>query len=152
MALIGRKRGNKENCIANAHRVTEYARRFNRGHRSFLGPGSDKKRYGTHVSKPDGQWDEAAEDMMLNFAEGGHPTFRATSALERGELQSKGKAVKSIHSNGSDATIELILRTFISVNQLSIYEAVADMCGELARTQKVRRDPERLGIWNQWPY
>ena len=38
-----RKRGNRENCIANAHRVTEYARRFMRGHWSFLGPGSDKK-------------------------------------------------------------------------------------------------------------
>ena len=31
--------------------------------------------------------------MMLNFAESGHPVFRATSAVERGELKSKGKTV-----------------------------------------------------------
>ena len=47
--------GEKQNyCIANAHRVTEYARRFTRGHWSFLGRGSEKKWYGTHVNKPDG--------------------------------------------------------------------------------------------------
>ena len=58
--------------------------------------------------------------MMLNFAESGHPIFRATSALERGESRSKGKEKKSIHLNGGEETIELILRTIISVNQLSI--------------------------------
>ena len=50
------------------------------------GPGSAKKWYGTHASKPDGQWDEVAENMMINFAESGHPIFRASSAFERGEL------------------------------------------------------------------
>ena len=65
---------------------------------------------------------------MLNFAESGHPKFRATSALERGELKSKGKGVTSIHFNGSDDTIELILRTIISVNQLIVYGAVAGLC------------------------
>ena len=49
------KRGNKENCIADALRVTEYARRFTQGHWSFLVPGSEKKWYGTHVNKPDGE-------------------------------------------------------------------------------------------------
>ena len=29
--------------------------------------------------------------MMLNFAESGHPIFRAASALERGDLKSKRK-------------------------------------------------------------
>ena len=75
-----RNRENRENCIANAHRVTEYARRFTQGHWSFLGPGSEKKWYGTHVSRPYGEWDKTAEDMMLNFAERGHPIFRATIA------------------------------------------------------------------------
>ena len=70
---------------------------------------------------------------MLNFAESGHPIFRATSALERGELKSQGNGVISIHFNGSDDTTELILRTIISVNQLIAYGAVADFCGELAR-------------------
>ena len=100
-----RKRGNRENCIANARRVTEYARRFPRGHWSFLGPGSEEKRYRTHVNKLDGEWKKTAWDMMLNFAKSGHPKFRATSALERGELKSKGKGLKSTHFNGSDGTL-----------------------------------------------
>ena len=35
------KRGNNEICTANALRVTEYVRRFTRGHWSFPGPGSE---------------------------------------------------------------------------------------------------------------
>ena len=80
---------------------------FMRGHRSFLVLGSEKKWYGTRVSKPDGEWDRAAEDMMLNFAESGHPVFRASSALERGEFKSKGKGIKSIHFDGCDDTVKL---------------------------------------------
>ena len=64
--------------------------------------------------------------MMLNFAESGHPVFRATSPLGRGELKSKFGGKKTIHYNGSEETVELILRTVISVNQLSIHGAVAD--------------------------
>ena len=67
-----RKRGHRENCFANAHRVTGYARRFTRGHWSFLGPGSEKTWYGTDVSKLDGESDKTAQDMMLNFAESRH--------------------------------------------------------------------------------
>ena len=93
--------------------LTEYARRFTRGHWSFLEPGSEKIWYGTHV-------------------------FRAASALEKGELKSKGKGVKSIRCNGSADTIELILRTIISVNQLSVNGAVADSRGtaKLAAMEK----------------
>ena len=39
--------------------------------------------------------------------------------------------MKSIQINGSEETVELNLRTVISVNQLSIYGAVADLCREL---------------------
>ena len=79
------------------------------GHWSFLGPGSEKKWYGTHVHKPDGEWDEVAEIMMINFSE------------------RKAKGRSTIHFNCSVGTIEVILRTDISVNQLSIYGAVADV-------------------------
>ena len=41
--------------------------------------------------------------------------------------------MKSIDCNGSDETIELILRTVFAVNKLSVYGAVADLCEELAR-------------------
>ena len=78
---------------------------------------------------------------MLNFAESGHPIFRATSALESGELKSKGKGKQSIHFNGSDDSIELILRTIVCVNQPSVYGAVADLCGELARDSRCTGKP-----------
>ena len=60
--------------------------------------------------------------MMLNFAESGHPVFRATSPLGRGELKSKGGGKKTIHYNGSEENVELIPRTIISANELSISE------------------------------
>ena len=82
-------------------RIEEYARRFPRGHWSFLGPGSEKKWYGTYDHKPDGSWDRTAERMLLNFAETEHPVFRCTSALVRGELRSKESGKKSIHFSGS---------------------------------------------------
>ena len=97
MTLMGRNE--EENCIANAPRVTGYARRFTRGHWSILGPGSEEKWCGTHTHQPNREWDETVEGMMLNFPESIHPVLRVSSALERGELESKGRGVKSIHFN-----------------------------------------------------
>ena len=78
---------------------TEYSRRFPQGRWSFLVLGSEKKWYGTHHHKPHGEWDKTAEGMMLNFADSGHPVFRATGALERGELKKKREGKKSVHVN-----------------------------------------------------
>ena len=82
-------------------------------------------------NKPSGEWNRVAETMTVNLAESGHPIFQATSPLGRGELKSKGGGMKTIHNNGSEENVELILRTLISVNQLSIYKPVADLCSEL---------------------
>ena len=57
--------------------------------------------------------------------------FQGTSPLGRGEIKSKESGKKSTHYNGSEENVELILRTIISVNQFSIYGAVADLCKEL---------------------
>ena len=70
--------------------------------------------------------------MMINFSESGHPVFRGSGAFERGDLKSKGKGQLSMYFNGSDKTVEVMLRTVISVNRLSVYGAVAQMCEELA--------------------
>ena len=118
-------------CLKISVAVTNYARRFPREHWSFLGPGSQKKLYGT--CNPDGDWDRIVERMMMNFAQKRSSFFRATGALERGELRGKGKGKKSIHFNGIEANIELILRTNIPANQLSVYGAVADLCKELTK-------------------
>ena len=50
--------------------------------------------YGTYDHKPDGSWDRTAEKMLVNFTEAEHPVFRGTSALERGDLRSKGSGKK----------------------------------------------------------
>ena len=90
--------GNKENCVANSANVATCAKKFPQGCWSFLGPCCEKKWYETHISKPNGEWDKTAEDMMLNFAESGHPVFRATSASERTELKKKQSGWKEVHS------------------------------------------------------
>ena len=69
-----------------------------------------------------------AEKMMLEFAESGHPIFRATSPLSRGRLKSKGHGKLSIHYCADLETIQTVFRTILSVNQLSLYGAVAEMC------------------------
>ena len=138
------ERGKTEKCVKNCITVANYACKFLSGHWSCWGPGLEKKWYGTYPAKWNGEWDKTAEVMMLYLhSESCHPIFRATSALERGEVRSKGKGNKSIHFNGSDEHIELILRTVISVNQLRIYGAVADLSefqGNLMQTN----------IWKQW--
>ena len=67
---------------------------------------------------------------MVTLAESGHPVFRATSPLSRGVLESKGGGKLSIHHCADPATIETVFRTITSVNQLSLYGAVAEMCEE----------------------
>ena len=60
-----------------------------------------------------------------------YPVFRSfTSPLSRGTLKSKGGGKFSIHFCADEGTIETVFRTIISVNQLSLYGAVAEMCEE----------------------
>ena len=116
-------------CVTNSQIVAEHAERFAHGHWSFLGRGSEKKRYGTHTYKRNGRWNRVAKDTMLNFSDSGHAVFRGSSA--------------SRHFCGDDKTVEVVLRTIISINQLSIYGAVADMCDEL--TCRISGCLERTG-------
>ena len=117
---------NKKVCESNAL----FAKRFGAGQWSFLGPGSGKKWYSISEDSPQSEWDKIAEKMMLTFAESGHPVFRATSPLSRGVLKSKGGGKLSIHCCADLATIETVFRTNISVTQLSLYGAIAEMCEE----------------------
>ena len=89
-----------------------------------------KKWYSTFDSRPQGEWDGVAELMMLKFGESGHPVFRATSPLSRGTLKSGGGGKLSIHFRADGGTIESVFRTIVSVNQLSIFGAVSDLCEE----------------------
>ena len=73
--------------------------------------------------------------MMIKFGESGHPVFRATSPLSRGTLKSKGGGKLSFHFCADGETIETVLRTIISVNQLGTYGAVSDLCEEYSACQ-----------------
>ena len=116
--------------MSNANLVSLYAKRFGTGQWSFIGPGSEKKWYSISEDSPQGEWDNMAERMMLEFAESGCPIFRATTPLSRGQLKSKRHGKLSIHYVAHLETIETIFRIIVSVNQLSLYGAVAEMCEE----------------------
>ena len=98
--IVWREEGNTEKCVTNSITLAKCARRFPRGRWSFLRPRSEKKLYGTHYfDKPDGNCGRTAEMMLSGF--------------ERGELRSKAHGKKSIHFNGSEEHLELLLRTII---------------------------------------
>ena len=80
------RKGNKDECLANAGVVKVLARRFGVGQWSFVGPGSEKKWYSAENSSQ-GAWDNIAEEMLLEFAECGHPTFRAPNSIVQGSAQ-----------------------------------------------------------------
>ena len=86
------------------------------------------------------------ENIMANFSGSGHPIFRASSAFERGEIRSKGGGKKSIHFNGRYENIELLVRTVISANQLSIYGAVADLWNEARKDFRAAEKPASLDL------
>ena len=111
----------------NTNLVSIYARTFSTGRWSFLGLGSETKWYSTYNERPPGEWDKVAELMMIKFGEGGHTVFRATSPLSRGTLNGKGGGKLSIHFCADRIRLKLF-RTVTSVNQLSLYGAVAEMC------------------------
>ena len=95
----------------------------------ICGPGSEKKRYSISEDSPQGVGQHGGK-MMLEFAESGHPIFRATNPFSRCRLKSKGHGNLSTHYCADGCTIETIFRRIISVNQLSIHGAVAEMCEE----------------------
>ena len=68
--------------------------------------------------------------MLVEFAEGGCPIFRAATPLSRGQLRSKGHGKLSIHFAADQETIETIFHIIVVANQLSPYGAVENMCEE----------------------
>ena len=121
---------NKQECLAHARVVSLYARRFGVGHRSFIGPGSEKKWSSMEENSSQGIWDLIAEKMLLEFAECTCPIFCATTPLSRGQLRSKGHGKLSIRFAATQETIETMFCIIVSANQLSLYGAVKEMCEE----------------------
>ena len=103
------------------------------GHSSDL----DQKQSGILLTSIDHEEDgtESLKLMMIKFRESGHPVFRATSPLSRGTPKSKGGGKLSIHFCADGDTIGTVFSTIISVNQLSIFGAVSDLCEEFSTCQ-----------------
>ena len=98
-----------------------------------------KKWYSGEENSPKEAWDHIADEMLLEFAESGHPIFRATTPCQ---LKSKGHGKLSIHCTADYPTIETFFRIIISVNQLFIYGAVANICEEFEAHQNRSGEPD----------
>ena len=70
-----------------------------------------KKWYSISEDSPQGEWDKMAEKMTVTLAESGHPVFRATSPLSRGQLKSRGGGKLSIHYCADQDTTTTVFRT-----------------------------------------
>ena len=82
--------------------------------------------------------------MLLEFAESGHPIFRATTPMSRCTPKSKGHGKLSIHFTADYPIIETIFRSILSVNQLSLHGAVANICEEFESHQDRSGEPDVL--------
>ena len=91
-------KGRRERCYSNARLVSLFAKRSDAGQLSFFGLGSEKKWSSFSEDSPQGERDKMAEKMILEFVESGHPIFRATTPLSRGQLKSKSRGKLSIHN------------------------------------------------------
>ena len=102
-------------CCSNSKEVRDYAKSFQRGHWSLLGPGNEGKWCGTYSQKPEGKWDCEVNQMITHFAESGRSIFQCTSALNRRILKRKRGR------NAKHFTAELVKSkhwTFTSHNSL----------------------------------
>ena len=86
--------------------------------------------------------------MVQRFKEIAHPVFRSISALSRGILKRK-KGQEAILFDGATSNTELLFRIIHSVNQLSIYGAVANWCEQFGLTEE-EQERENLRLVNKF--
>ena len=138
------RKGNKAECLANAKVVSIFAKKFGIGQWSFIGPGSEKKWYSVEESSPQGIRNCIADEMLLEFAESGCLTFRATTPLSRGSLKSKGHGKLSIHSAADQDTIWTIFRKiFLQIS--SVFTEQLQTC--VKNLKLIVKDQSNLMCW-----
>ena len=107
---------NFRKCVSISTEVKAYAHRFAKLHWSFLRTRNRRK---VIWNAPEGQW---------NRPVGGKRTPRSSSNKCFGP-----RIFEKIHYSGDLSTAELVFRTIISVNQLSVHGTISDWYGELAQ-------------------
>ena len=110
--------------------------------------GSEKKWYKTCSDKPG---DRTAAMMILQFhTESCHPIFRVPSVFKKKKLRKQWTWQEVYQFTENKGNIELFLCTVISVNQLSIHGAIADLCKELNEdsNEDSYEDPESSGTFD----
>ena len=120
---------NEQECLAHARVVSLVARKFGTGHWLFIGPSSEKKWYSMKEDSPQGIWDKMAEKMLIEFAESGCPTFRATTPSSRSILISKGHGKLSIHFAATQETIETFSHNCHCLSAQSLRSSRKHVCG-----------------------
>ena len=138
---------NERECVANANVVSIYAKKFGKGHWSFIGPGSEKKWYSMEedkrkfhkesgiISRKRCCWNLPKADVRFSV-----------QRLHCPEVNSEAKDMEklSIHFAADQTTIETIFRTIVCANQLSLFRAVANMCEEHGSLHDRSRQPDVL--------
>ena len=117
---------NDETCISNAEKVKNYAMKFSQGHWTLVEVLLTLKKE-NGILQP--------TKMVQRFKETGHPVFKSISALSRGILKQK-KGKNTTHFDEDSTNTEPLFQTIHSVNQLSIYGAVANWCHQFGLTEE----------------
>ena len=88
------------------------------------------------LDKPDGhkKWWQISLHLVIRY-------FVPPVPLREENYEAKEGKKKSIRFNGSHETIELLLRTVISANQLSIYAAIAGLCDQVPKSIRAPGKP-----------
>ena len=79
-------KNNDDKCISNAEKRKDHAKRFQPGHWTFLGPGSEKWWYGDSHGR---EWNCTANKIGQRIKSTGHPIFTCISTLSRGILKQR---------------------------------------------------------------
>ena len=99
-------KGNEEECVANSKVVSVVAKKIWCRTMVIYWSRFWKKWYSLGENSPQGVWDHIAEEMLLEFAESGHLTYRVTTPLSRCKHKSTGHGKLSIHFTADYPTIE----------------------------------------------
>ena len=136
------RKDNKDECLRNAEAVKVFARTFGIGPWSFIGPGSEKKVvfFREHSTRSLGQHIAEANVAGIRRKRTSYLSAQRLHCPER-KFKSKGRGKLSIHFAADPDTIDTIHRIILSVNQLSIYGALAAICEEFEDHQDRTEQP-----------